>query len=327
MADWSLSVPADDATVASIPGHMRDTRDTLEVVIEREHADVSESSGTVSGGEHLNGSAVCYEGTSTPTNRPDAATALANNAIDRGRLWLDDNFDPPVLKRWDGSAFETLGSYITDAASVTLILHNMVEEDGDGGRESRIIAYGEQSGGERSTLGWLEFSHDGASDDQKGKCRLLLNDGDDDDAPSKIAIELHADGTIEAYVDATNGSVCVLDEDSMASDSAVKLCTQQSIKAYIDADHPAYSGGESHVDGSGLIVKMGEVTVAANSTTGVTFEAAFPTAAISVVMTLKQGTLATVAGVHGVHTVSATGFTAENGMDAEYDFYWIAIGH
>jgi hypothetical protein len=56
------------------------------------------------------GMASAFEGTVTPANRPNTATALANNALDRGRLWLDDNFDPPILKRWDGSAWEIVQS-------------------------------------------------------------------------------------------------------------------------------------------------------------------------------------------------------------------------
>ena len=64
----------------------------------------------------------------------------------------------------------------------------------------------------------------------KRQCRIVLNDGDDDDVPSKVAIEYTADGAI----DVTN-SVSVLDEDDLDSDSAVKLATQQSIKAYIAA--------------------------------------------------------------------------------------------
>ena len=75
-------------------------------------------------------------------------------------------------------------------------LHNSTHEDGDGGRESRIIARGEQSGGEESVLGYMEFAHDGAVDDQKGLWRILLNDGNDGTAPSITAIQLKADGGV-----------------------------------------------------------------------------------------------------------------------------------
>ncbi len=107
-------------------------------------------------------------------------------------------------------------------------MYNDTNEDTDGGRESTIRAKGDQSGGETTTLGYIEISHDGSSDDQKGRYRIMLNDGDDSDAPSKCPIEYASDGTI----DVTN-SVSVLDEDAMGSDSAVKLTTQQSQVAYI----------------------------------------------------------------------------------------------
>lgn len=89
-----------------MPGEIRKLKDSCKDQIDREHE--TPVDGDATGGEHSSGSAVAYEGTSTPANRPDGATALADNAIDRGRLWLDDNSDPPVLKRWDGSAWETL---------------------------------------------------------------------------------------------------------------------------------------------------------------------------------------------------------------------------
>lgn len=66
------------------------------------------------------------------------------------------------------------------------ILWNNTAEDGDGGRESQLIGKGEQSGGEISTLGMIEFSHDGALDDQKGQIVISINDGDDNNAPSTV---------------------------------------------------------------------------------------------------------------------------------------------
>ena len=67
-----------------------------------------------------------------------------------------------------------------------LTLQNTTEEDGEGGRESKITAKGEQSGGEEKTLGSIEFSHDGTSDDQKGQFVIYLNDGADDDTPTEV---------------------------------------------------------------------------------------------------------------------------------------------
>jgi hypothetical protein len=190
------SYPVDGLLIKNIPVTFRQIEQALEDINNLEHTTLAGDYGvgdsTYTGGVHKNGSAVGYEGTSAPSNRPDAATALADNAYDRGRLWLDDNYDPPVLKRWDGSAWEVLGRYLFDAASLELILHNGVEEDADGGRESLIRFKGEQSGGELSTLAIIEASHDGASDDQKGQLVIKVNDGDDNDAPSLTALAIDA---------------------------------------------------------------------------------------------------------------------------------------
>ena len=91
-------------------------------------------------------------------------------------------------------------------------------------------------------------------------------------------------------------------------------------------DHPAYTGGESHTDGSGLIMKMGNIVDSGSNTTPVSFAVAFPNALVSVVVT----------GVHNANTnevlvnkdsKSKTGFTirCETFRATSYD--WIAIGH
>lgn len=63
-------------------------------------------------------------------------------------------------------------------------LKNSTEEDTDGGRESRLIFEGEQSGGEISTLAQIEVSHDGTADDEKGKIVISTNDGADGALPT-----------------------------------------------------------------------------------------------------------------------------------------------
>jgi hypothetical protein len=71
-----------------------------------------------------------------------------------------------------------------------LTIHNTTEEDGAGGREGKLIFEGEQSGGELTTLGEIEFSHDGTSDDEKGKFVLRLNDGNDGTSPTAVITAL-----------------------------------------------------------------------------------------------------------------------------------------
>ena len=64
-------------------------------------------------------------------------------------------------------------------------LKNDTEEDSDGGRASKIIYQGEQSGGEISTLAAIQASHDGTADDQKGDLIFKTNDGSDGTSPTE----------------------------------------------------------------------------------------------------------------------------------------------
>ena len=224
--EWDTTLPANSLAVASIPQTFKDTKTNIIAVFEKEHETLGDSN---TGGEHSSGSAVSYEGTTSPTNRPDASTALADNAIDRGRIWIDGNFDPPVVKRWSGTAWIVLGRCIVDSESVVLSTYNQKHEDIAGGRETQIRAHGEQSGGEASTLGFIEISHDSTGDDQKGKIRLVVNDGDDSDAPSKVGIVVNSDGTVTcAQV------VTVADGSTNASSAAPTANAQLANKKYVD---------------------------------------------------------------------------------------------
>jgi len=226
------SLPIDHTKIGSIPGEIRKVTANVETVIIKEHEDLGSGN---SGGQHRLGSAVANEGSTTPTKTVDitaGSVALANIARDRGRLWLDDNFDPPVLKRWAGAAWEVVGTIAAGVSPNLAKLISTTAEDTDGGRESALVFKGTQSGAEETTLGLVEFSHEGASDDQKGQWKIKVNDGDDGDAPSKIAMVGKSTGKIDA-----SESVAILDEDDMASDDADCLATQQSIKAYLDGNH------------------------------------------------------------------------------------------
>ena len=104
--EWNIGYPIDHTLVSAAPGEIRKLKDSVKDQLSHEHQ--APVDGDETGTEHSNGSAVAFEGTSTPTTRP-GGVALADNAIDRGRLWLDDNYDPPRPKRWKGSAFEDVG--------------------------------------------------------------------------------------------------------------------------------------------------------------------------------------------------------------------------
>ena len=76
------------------------------------------------------------------------------------------------------------------------IAYNTEKTDADGGRESRVIFYGRQSGGESTALAAITASHDGSGDDQYGKLAIGVNDGDDHHVPTTL-LTLDSDGDIE----------------------------------------------------------------------------------------------------------------------------------
>ena len=133
--EWNLSYPIDHTLISDVPGKIRKLKTSAKSQLD--HEQETPVDGDATGSEHSSGSAVANEGTSTPTTRPGGAT-LGDNAIDRGRLWLDDNFDPPVLKRWDGSAWEipmtlSFGAWTNlDSIGGTLIKAEVYKVGSDG---------------------------------------------------------------------------------------------------------------------------------------------------------------------------------------------------
>ena len=219
-SSWTMANPIDHSLNSTWPDEVRNLKDLLKSRLILQDAE--------------------------PSTRTDGAAFAAG---DLGSIWIDSNSTidntmyilTATTPTWTKISVSLTAEIVAVAhtwaaaqkiemADPTFTLTNTDSEDSEGGRQSRFIAKGLQSGDEETTLGYIEFGHSGAVDDQKGRCRIVLNDGDDDDAPSKIAIDFDSDGSIDVA-----NSVCVLDEDAMGGDSAVKLATQQSIKAYITA--------------------------------------------------------------------------------------------
>ena len=121
--EWNVNSPINHTLISALPEEIRKLKASAKTQIDREHE--TPVDGDATGGEHSNGSAVAYRGTATPTNRPDGATALASNDVDKGRLWIDDNKTQAPIKRWNGSAFVTAGMSPSDyAAEESNILAN-----------------------------------------------------------------------------------------------------------------------------------------------------------------------------------------------------------
>ena len=108
----------------------------------------------------------------------DAETNLLKVDAGNDRIGIAESF-PGTLVEIGSTA-----PYVT--------LKNKTEEDTDGGRESRLIFEGEQSGGEISTLAQVEVSHDGTADDEKGKLVISTNDGSDGASPTEALRIDHA---------------------------------------------------------------------------------------------------------------------------------------
>jgi len=113
-------------------------------------------------------------------------SALAAGQIQSGGMYL-------VAYDASNSKFQLVGASATSAsgdnififnASPSATLENSTAEDSNGGRESSLLFKGLQSGSEESTLVKIIGSHDGSSDDQKGKLQIYTNDGADGDSPT-----------------------------------------------------------------------------------------------------------------------------------------------
>jgi hypothetical protein len=130
-----------------------------------------------------------------------------SGSIDVWRLGINEVAPETLLEITD------ITPYIT--------LHNSTEEDTEGGRESKLIFSGEQSGGEETTLALIQASHDGTSDDQNGDLIFSVNDGNDSDSPTEVA-RFNSGGNLSI----AKGLVLTPSGDTaQANDSAVNCTT------------------------------------------------------------------------------------------------------
>lgn len=117
-----MSYPINHTLISDYPLEIRKLKTSTKTQLDHEHE--TSVDGDATGSEHSNGSAVAYVGTSDPTTRPGGASLAANN-IDKGRLWIDDDETQIPLKRWNGSAFVTVGmSPSTYAGEESIIFPN-----------------------------------------------------------------------------------------------------------------------------------------------------------------------------------------------------------
>ena len=124
---------------------------------------------------YLNGVKLINGTDFTATNGSDVVLTTAASASDVLNVVIFDTFNT------------SSGTFSDTTLKNNVTLKNDTEEDSDGGRASKIIYQGEQSGGEISTLAEIQASHDGTADDQKGDLIFKTNDGSDGTSPTEAA--------------------------------------------------------------------------------------------------------------------------------------------
>ena len=109
---------------------------------------------------------------------------------------LNDILEVTIFDTFTTSSGTTTNTTHTSATlKSNVTLKNDTEEDSVGGRASKIIYQGEQSGGEISTLAEIEASHDLGNDDEKGNLVFRTNDGSDGTSPTE-AMRIDSSGRV-----------------------------------------------------------------------------------------------------------------------------------
>lgn len=140
------------------------------------------------------------------------------------------------------------------------------------------------------------------------------------------AVDNAGTGVVDLIKADANDVAVLPDNSQTATNAAPTSSTGIANKKYVDDDHPTYSGGESHTDGSGTIMKAGIVAYSSSPQT-ITFAAAFPNAIVG------AGCTSRVASGDCVHPniVSSSTTTlvvrrgASTGTNPSH-WYWYAMG-
>jgi len=185
--NWSSAVAPDAATDDVTLGYIVGSR-WLDTTADKEYVCL----------DNTDGAAVWTE--TTGAGDVTAAANIIDNRLVRGDgggkgiqdsgVWMDDSNNI--------NGFATLYSeniYAKDTYPI-IGIWNTTHEDLNGGRAGRLYFKGEQSGGEDTYLAEIRAEHEGDSDDQKGRLRIYINDGDDGGSPTE-AVDIHSDGIVD----------------------------------------------------------------------------------------------------------------------------------
>ena len=144
------------------------------------------------------------------------------------------------------------------------------------------------------------------------------------------AVDAAGTGTVDLIKASASDVATVPDDTANATSGAPTADASLANKKYVDdqdtADHPAYTGGESHTDGSGMITKCGTHTLSGNSGETVSFAVAFPNECVNVQVTQNDTT--TVNANCLAYEYLTTGFTIRIPVGGNgRKLAWRAIGY
>lgn len=147
---------------------------------------------------------------------------------------------------------------------------------------------------------------------------------------NKFTVDAATGNVVVAGTLSVTGVATLGDTSALATSGAPAADAQIANKKYVDdqdtADHPAYTGGESHTDGSGLITKMGVKTINTSGDTTVTFGTAFPNGIVTAVVCFGTS-LGAGADSPAAKTLQAASFVIDNPSSLVTVANWIAIGY
>ena len=252
-------------------------------------------------------------------------SALAAGQIQSGGMYL-------VAYDATNSKFQLVGASATSAsgdnifvfnASPSVTLSNSTAEDSDGGRESTIQWKGLQSGSEESTLVKIIGSHDGSSDDQKGKLQIYTNDGSDGDSPT-LQVTIDSAGLCTLVGAASVGGTLTVAGATQLNSTVTVGANDQGYDVILYGDTASANvTWDTSVDdlilngAAGLIVPDGQLTLASTAVTSTGAELNYNDtgAAVGTVVASKTVTVDANKDVSSFRNITLTGELDAGSLD------------
>lgn len=311
---WDKNLIAEGVLAPDLNDEIRANWAALEAMLD---AWMKFATGGTQTGQPRQGSARVYFQDAVPTARLDGEYF---DSADLGTPWVDTNSSPDnqfnLLTAADGAGTETWTPISTEIIAVLVAAaHNWA---GVQTFNADMLLSGSA----------LEFQirDTGEAIDDGGLYRIVAN-------AKVILLDLNTatGGDFSTYTrlwQCDTTKMILADGSQLATSAAPVNDADIANKKYVvdqdAADHPTYSGGESHTDGSGLITKMGYQAIGATSGT-ITFGTAFPNGVVGLSTALKNSGST-------LNTLVITDFTTADIDWAIADslmtgFWWIAKGY